>query len=223
MTDQSEHDEIGILSIHTVPGIGLVIGLVSHISNVLHDFMFSFTWDIVAGVDYFEVFPEGVFLDLFTDEEFDAVGYFLHEFCSWCDAVAVKDSFIIELFGFRVVVTVVVTALMILFIILAGSLCHILGTSKSSRTLLIELGPWCNSVNGHEYRNFGFNNLCNDSVEVVHDSKHHIFFREDVRDVHVIGMRTSVNDTIHIEVEVIEFGQERGIGDDLIDLWVAFA
>jgi hypothetical protein len=36
-------------------------------------------------------------------------------------------------------------------------------------------------------------------------------------------MRTSVNDTIHIEVEVIEFGQERSIGDDLIDLWVAFA
>ncbi len=36
-------------------------------------------------------------------------------------------------------------------------------------------------------------------------------------------MRTSMDDTIHVEIQVIELWKEGGIGDNLIDLGIAFA
>jgi hypothetical protein len=36
-------------------------------------------------------------------------------------------------------------------------------------------------------------------------------------------VRTAVDDSVHVEVEVIEFWQECCVGDDLVDFWIAFA
>lgn len=39
----------------------------------------------------------------------------------------------------------------------------------------------------------------------------------------MIRVRTAVDDSVHVEVEVVEFWQECCVGDDLVDFWIAFA
>ena len=36
-------------------------------------------------------------------------------------------------------------------------------------------------------------------------------------------MRAAVDDPVHVEVEVVEFGKERCVGYDLVDFWISFA
>lgn len=56
----------------------------------------------------------------------------------------------------------------------------------------------------------------------MHNSEHHVSFADDIGNVQVAGMCTAVNDTVHIQVEVIEFRQKCRIRYDLIDLCVSF-
>ena len=103
-----------------------------------------------------------------------------------------------------------------------GDFVHVLGTPKPTRTLLIELGTRCHSINGHVDTDFGFDNLRNDAIQVMHNSQHHVSFRKCIGNIHVIGMCASVNNAIHVEIEVIKFRQQGGIGHDLINLGIAF-
>lgn len=57
----------------------------------------------------------------------------------------------------------------------------------------------------------------------MHDSHHHIFFGKCVGYVEVGGVCAAVNDAVHVEVEVVEFGKEGCVGYDLVDFGVAFA
>jgi phosphotransferase system IIB component len=52
----------------------------------------------------------------------------------------------------------------------------------------------------------------------MHDSKHHVPFRDNIGNVHMGRMRTTVNDTIHIEIQVVKLGQESIVRYNLVDL-----
>jgi hypothetical protein len=56
----------------------------------------------------------------------------------------------------------------------------------------------------------------------VHDPEHHVTFTQNIRDIHVTWMRTSMNNPIHIEIQMIKLGKKRRIGNNLIDLGVSF-
>ena len=56
----------------------------------------------------------------------------------------------------------------------------------------------------------------------MHDSQHHVAFTHDIRNVQMTGMRASVNDPVHIQVQMIKLGQKRRVRHDLIDLGVTF-
>ncbi len=182
-------------------GVGLIMGLVLHVANVLHDFMLSLSGDVVAGVDHFQIPPERIFLDLFADKVLDAVGYLFHEFSSGGDAIGIKDSLIFQLIGCRG------GRRRLAPVLGGGSFGHILGRSKAPGSLLVELGSGGHAVDGHEHGYFGFDDLSNDAIEVVHDAEHHVLFGQDVGDIQMIRVRTAVDDSVHVEVEVVEFWQ----------------
>ena len=41
----------------------------------------------------------------------------------------------------------------------------------------------------------------------MHDSEHHVTFGDHVGDIQVTGMRATVNDSVHIQIEVVKLGQ----------------
>jgi hypothetical protein len=41
----------------------------------------------------------------------------------------------------------------------------------------------------------------------MHNAQYHVSFGEDVTDVQVRGVGAAVNDAVHVEVEMIEFGE----------------
>ena len=57
----------------------------------------------------------------------------------------------------------------------------------------------------------------------VHDPDRHLALREDVGHVEVVGVRAAVDDPVHVEVQVVEFREQRRVGDDLVDFRIAFA
>jgi hypothetical protein len=89
--DQTQHNQIGILTIDTMSSVGLISWLVFHHSNVFHDFVFSLSRKFLATKDDLEVVPNGVLLDLFSDKVFDGLGDLGHEFGSGRNAVGIKE------------------------------------------------------------------------------------------------------------------------------------
>ena len=55
----------------------------------------------------------------------------------------------------------------------------------------------------------------------MHDPQHHVSLTHNIRNIHVTGMRASVDNPIHIQIKMIELWKERRISDDLIDLWIS--
>lgn len=55
----------------------------------------------------------------------------------------------------------------------------------------------------------------------MHNAKHHISFAHYICNVHVTRVSTAVNDTIHIEIQMVKFWQQRRVRNDLIDFCVA--
>ena len=58
-------------------------------------------------------------------------------------------------------------------------------------------------------------------ARTMHDSQHHISFRQSIGNIPVTGMRAAVNDAVHVQVEMVEFRQQGTVRDNLIDLWIA--
>ena len=74
MRHQPKHDKISILPIHAVTGVWLIARLITHVPNVLHDFVLSFPGHFWTGEDNAQVPPKGVLFDLFANKVADAVG-----------------------------------------------------------------------------------------------------------------------------------------------------
>ena len=56
----------------------------------------------------------------------------------------------------------------------------------------------------------------------MHDTQHHISFAKNIRDIQVTWVGASVDDTVHIKIQMIKFGQECRVGYNLINLRVTF-
>lgn len=56
----------------------------------------------------------------------------------------------------------------------------------------------------------------------MHDTQHHISFAKNIRDIQVTWVGASVDDAVHIKIQMIKFGQECRIGYNLINLRVTF-
>mmetsp|Transcript_43470 Transcript_43470/g.80905 ORF Transcript_43470/g.80905 Transcript_43470/m.80905 type:complete len:244 (+) Transcript_43470:1116-1847(+) len=213
--DESQHDEIGILPVHAMPRVWLISRLIPHVPDVLHDFVLALPRNLMPRKNDFEPAPVRVFLDLLPDEVFDGGRDARHELCAGSDAVGVERA------GVRRSAPTVVSRRDNHFVF--GRLREVFRAAEPTGSLLIQLCAGCNAIDGHEHRHLGFNYLRDDAIEIVHDPEHHILLAEDIGHIHVGGMRTSVNDTVHVQVQVVELGKEGRVRDYLVDLRIAFA
>lgn len=150
MCDQSQHDEIGVLSVNAVSRVGCVVGLCPHFAYMLHNLVLAFPGDVVSGKDYRQSVPGGVFLDFFANKVLYGVGDLGEELGTGGYAVGIEHFPLV--------------AFLILQIF--GSFSHVHGGAKASGTLLVEFGSGRDTVNGHVDRDFGFDNLRNDAIQV---------------------------------------------------------
>jgi len=56
----------------------------------------------------------------------------------------------------------------------------------------------------------------------MHNPEHHITFTQNIGNVHMTGMCTSMNNPIHIKIQMIKFRKKCGIGNNLINLRISF-
>ena len=54
----------------------------------------------------------------------------------------------------------------------------------------------------------------------MQNSKQHVFFRQDLGDILIRRVGTSVDNPIHIQVQMIKLGQQGTVSDDLIDFGI---
>ena len=57
----------------------------------------------------------------------------------------------------------------------------------------------------------------------MHDAEDHVTLSKNVGHIEVVGVGASMDDPVHVQVQVIELGEQRLIGNDLVDLGVALA
>ncbi len=143
VTEQTQHDEVGIKTVKTVTNIGVVVRLRFAETNVLHDLVLTLTRDVVSREDDLHIAPIRVFGDLLGDEVFELLGEFGHKGCTGRDTVGVEGLFLRQNFA---------TALG-LFLDFLG----FLGGSETTRTLLVHLSSRRNTIDGEEENLLGFN------------------------------------------------------------------
>ena len=210
--NQPKHNKVGILPIHAVAGVGLISGLVAHLTDVLHDLVLAFTGDLLTREDHLQVPPEGILLDFFADKVLDGGGNAPHELCPRRDAVRVEGAprrgatvAVGRLDGFAL-----------------GGLGQLHGAAEAPRSLLVKFGARSDAIDGHVHRHLGLDNLRDDPIDVMHNAEHHIPLAEDVGDVEVVRVGTSVDDTIHVQIKVIKLRKECRVRNDMVDLGIAF-
>mmetsp|Transcript_34976 Transcript_34976/g.42208 ORF Transcript_34976/g.42208 Transcript_34976/m.42208 type:complete len:235 (-) Transcript_34976:197-901(-) len=195
MRHQSQHDQISVLPIHTVPCVGLITRISPHFTNVLHNFVLPFPWKFMATKDNLQISPIGIILYLFSNKIFDHVRNPCHKFGSWSDTVRI-EWLVKCVIAFEI--TILPRQHVGIFRRLFHQFCHILCAAKASTTLLIEFRTRRHAINCHIDGYFRLHNLCNDPVDVVHNAEHHVPLAEPFRNVHVRWMGASVNYTVHI-------------------------
>ena len=57
----------------------------------------------------------------------------------------------------------------------------------------------------------------------MHNAQHHIPFTNDIGKFSIGRMRTTVNDSIHIQIQMVDFRQQGRIGNNVIDFGITFA
>lgn len=94
-----------------------------------------------------------------------------------------------------------------------GVLCR----TETTGALLIHLGSGRHPIDGDVEEFLGFDDLRDDPVDIVPDVFHHFFLCEALGDFLVVGVGAGVDDAVHVQVEVVEFGEEGQVGDDVVD------
>jgi hypothetical protein len=57
MTQQTQHDQVGVQAIQTMPYVGVVIMLSPRQANVFHDLVLAFSWYLVSGQNDLHILP----------------------------------------------------------------------------------------------------------------------------------------------------------------------
>ena len=52
----------------------------------------------------------------------------------------------------------------------------------------------------------------------MQNSQQHVFFRNHFGDILISWMRTAMDDTVHVQVQMIKFGQQGIVGHNLVNL-----
>jgi hypothetical protein len=80
---QTEHDQIGIKTVHDMGGVWIPVWVRPLPSDPVDDFVFTFTGDRRVGYYNLEVLPSGIRAEFVADPVFEGIGQKVHERCAW--------------------------------------------------------------------------------------------------------------------------------------------
>ena len=189
VTQQTQHDEIGVETVQTVTTVGVVLRLGFRLTDVLHDLVFAFSGDLMTRQHDFHALPVQVLGDLLVDEVFQLLRELRHELGTRGNAVAVEWGL---LGHFDTLLDSLLT-----------SLFSVESSSETASTLLVHLGARGDTIDGHEEELLGLD-LAKQMLDVVEDGNEHLVLgHAGSRAVGVI-MRAVVNDTVHVKLQSVK-------------------
>jgi hypothetical protein len=223
VAEQTQHDEIGIEPIETMPGVRIIIRLRLVQPDEFLNLVLSLSGNVVSAEDDLDAPPVRVFRDLLIDKVFEMFRETSHEgrACgsdgrvsdrdrrrqrsstrlTWRDTVRIESLFLGQDLSIPLG----------LFL----SLLVLLGSPEPPAPLLVHLGPGCTSIDGHE-EDLSRLDLGEQVVDVGIDGEDHLFLGDTKVHVALGGrrVRTVVNDPVHVEIEIVE--RRDGVrGDEL--------
>ena len=156
MSCKSKHDKISICSIKTMTHVRIISRGSSLTSNVIKEFMLSFSRDTCITENDLQTFPKRVVLESVKDIVLKAFGHSGHEFCSWSNDVFIKVDCVFIIFSklksFLNVFSLQLFLSDILFL-------DFLGSSKSSSSLLVHFSSWSNTIDSKIDQSFRSKNF----------------------------------------------------------------
>jgi hypothetical protein len=158
VSSQTEHDQVGVLAVHTVASVWTVSRLGPLVTNVLNDFVLAFSRHIATAEDNLKFAPQRILFDLFANEPFNMLHHELHEFSPGRDTIAIKKGLFVYHLSFR---TGSIDALF-----------TVKGGAESPSTLLVELGSGSDAIDGQEEHFLRLNNFRDASIDVAKDGEH---------------------------------------------------
>lgn len=90
VSDEGEHDEISIKTVHAVASVGWVGGCQLCPADVLHDLVFALSRHLMPGEDDGQLGPQRVLLHALPDKESDVLAQPHHKRCAGGDTIGVK-------------------------------------------------------------------------------------------------------------------------------------
>jgi hypothetical protein len=152
MGRKSQHDQIGICSINTVSCIGFVIRRCSLTPDEIKNFMFTFSWYKSIRKHYDQIFPMWIVILSLENITSQSFGQIMHKVSSGSDSIFVKRPSLISnsdtinscahsssLFAFPLSSKLIFSGCAFFFF---------QSRSESSGSLLVQLCPWSNSIDG---------------------------------------------------------------------------
>ena len=187
--DESKHDKIGVEAVQTVRLIRLPVRLRSRPSNVLHDFMLALTSDFVPRQYHRHLCPKWIFRLLLTHIKFQMLSQPRHELRPRRDTVGIKR------FALRLRLASRTRFLAVLR--------RLLRASKSSTPLLIHLRSRCHAIDRH-VQHLIRSRHSKQMIQIRENLGHHLVFSHSRIHIRPCAVRAVVNDTIHVQVQVID-------------------
>ena len=209
MRCKTQHDQIGVQTIHDVSGVRVMRGRASLRAHKVHYLVLSLTRNCSVGDDDLELRPSGVGVEFVLYPVAQTGCKNVHERCTWGDGVGIprllRLLFALSLYGraFGLHHFVILRDRFVL-------LCGFTGRAETARSLLVHLRTRRNTVYG-DHEQFTRAHHVDYALGVLEDCDHHFLLVRRRRPV--LRVRTGMHDAVHVEIQVVHlFAVRVGLG-----------
>mmetsp|Transcript_31089 Transcript_31089/g.61556 ORF Transcript_31089/g.61556 Transcript_31089/m.61556 type:complete len:243 (-) Transcript_31089:185-913(-) len=209
---QPQHHQVRVLPVHAVPRVRPVPRPALPLADVLHDLVLPLPRHLLPAEHHLQLRPRRIRRHLLPDEILDRGRHPPHEIRAGGDAVRIerRPLLLSYLFPRRARRR----------LLLCQRLRQIPRAAEPTGPLLVQFGAGGHTVHGHVHAHFRTHDLGHDAVEVRDDARHHLALTQGGGHVHARGVGAPVDDAVHVQVQVVEFGEEGAGGQDLVDVRV---
>lgn len=207
MCSQAEHDQIRICSVNAVTLIGVVSGRGAFLPDELHDLMLPLARTVGIREDDSQVAPQSMPGESTLHVCSDCLCHIVEEGSAWCDDIGIEAFLInvtLNLFNLFLI-DIVLLELTQQLLLLLPYLLSLHRCPEPSRTLLIHLSSWGNSING-QVEQLPRPNDVDDLIDVLEDVVALFLEIAGLFDVFSLGVAGRMDESVHVDVEVIDVG-----------------
>lgn len=207
MRSQAEHDQIRICPIDAVALVGVVGCRGAFLPDELHDLVLPLARTVGIREDDSQVAPQSMPRESTLHVCSDCLCHIVEEGSAWSNDIGV-EAFLIDvtlnLFNL-LLIDIVLLELTQQLLLLLPYLLALHRCSEPSRTLLIHLSPRCNTINS-QVEQLPRPNDVDDLIDVLKDVIALLLEIAGFFDVFSLGVAGRMDESVHIDVEIIDVG-----------------